>query len=433
MVAVVADQKREQLMTWSNRSGTRRGYERRGAMLVFVAVSMIALLGFLAMTLDVGSGNRQRRIAQTAADAAAIAGAAEIYREQIGSVIETAVHNEATRNGFTDGSSATTVVPYWPPASGPHTGDTRYVEVRITRNIPTIFARIWNFNSLNIGTRAVAGVGSYNTFCLYTLDPTGPASLNVQNGGELDTNCGVAVNSTHATAMDLNQSGNLDAGESGIGVAGGWDGNANKVTPAPVSPITPVPNPLDHVAMPAVGACTNTGLLTISADVTLSPGVYCGGIRITNKKVTLLAGEYIIRGGGFTVETGGEVSGSELTLINSIDPTNTYAFKPFDFGTGCKAKLSAQTGDVPLKGILLFGDPAGPADAVNTFACASDDPPELTGSLYFPNQTIFFNGSNSRTTVLGAVIAKNVDVKAKLTINMDTSGNSGLQRFALVE
>lgn len=424
-------------MKWSNRSETRRRSERRGAMLVFVAVSMVALLGFLAMTLDVGSGNRQRRIAQTAVDAAALAGAAEIYREKAGvvnaAVLEAAVHNEASRNGFTDGAQSTTVVPYWPPVSGPHAGDTRYVEVLITRNTPTIFARIWNFNSLNIGTRAVAGVGSYNTFCLFTLDPTGPSTLNVQNGGEVDVNCGVAVNSNHPTALDLNNSGVLDGGASGIGVVGGWDGNPSKVSPTPVSPITAVPNPLDHVVMPSVGACTTTGLVTITTDTTLSPGVYCGGIRVTNKVATLLPGEYIIRGGGFTVETGGEVTGSELILINSIDPTGFYGFKPFDFGTGCKAKLSAQTSNVPLKGIVLFGDPAGPDDAVNIFACASDDPPELTGSLYFPNQTILFSGSNSGTTVLGAVIAKKVDVKAKLTINMDPSGNSGLQRFALVE
>src|SRR5687767_10536496 len=54
--------------------------ERRGAMLVFIAVAGIVLMGFLAMTLDIGAGSRQRRIAQTAADAGAIGGGQEIYR-----------------------------------------------------------------------------------------------------------------------------------------------------------------------------------------------------------------------------------------------------------------------------------------------------------------------------------------------------------------
>ena len=55
--------------------------ERHGAMLVFVAVAGVVLMGFLAMTLDIGAGARQRRIAQTAADAGAIGGGQEILRK----------------------------------------------------------------------------------------------------------------------------------------------------------------------------------------------------------------------------------------------------------------------------------------------------------------------------------------------------------------
>jgi hypothetical protein len=137
-------------------------------------------------------------------------------------------------------------------------------------------------------------------------------------------------------------------------------------------------------------------------------------------------------GGGLSVQTSGVIIGSEVTLVNTIDSTGTYLFGPFTFGQGCKTTLSAPTsGD--LKGILMFQDPAAPANVTNTFACASDDGVELTGTLYFPTQKIYFNGSNSGTTIIGSVIAKNVEVSGKVDVVNQTSGNTALQRFTLVE
>src|SRR5690349_11099147 len=108
--------------------------ERRGAMVVRLAVVLVVLLGFLALTLDVGSGNRQRRIAQTAADAGAVAGAVELFRMQgIGGAHDSAVAaatREVVRNGFL----ATDIVspcPCNPPTSGPHAGDVNYIEVKL--------------------------------------------------------------------------------------------------------------------------------------------------------------------------------------------------------------------------------------------------------------------------------------------------------------
>jgi hypothetical protein len=399
---------------------------RRGAMLVFVAISMVALLGFLAMTLDVGAGGRQRRIAQTAADAGALGGAAEIERRQFGLVPASALA-EAVRNGF---DPADITVNY-PPATGPRAGNNSYVEVLVNKSIPTIFGSLFNIASLSVATRAVAGVGSYDLNCLYSLDPSAPAALNIANGGELTTNCGVIINSSSPDALETNSSGDFSAGGSGIAVAGGWTGNKTP-SPAPSIGTVAVPNPLDFVVMPTtVPACTSTGLVTVTKDTTLSPGVYCGGLYVDNKTATLSAGTYIFRGGGLEVR-GGYFNGAGVTLINSIDPTNTYAFKPIKFGNGCKAHLSAPTsGTYP--GILMFGDPAGPTGVTNTFACSSDVPPELTGALYFPTQKFLFDGSNSGTQLMGTIIAKQVEINGKVDIVMDTSGSTATKRKSLVE
>jgi hypothetical protein len=81
----------------------------------------------------------------------------------------------------------------------------------------------------------------------------------------------------------------------------------------------------------------------------------------------------------------------------------------------------------------MYQDPAAPADVQNVFACSSDTPPELTGSLYFPTQEFLFNGSNSGTTIQGTVVAKKVTVKAKVTIINETSSNTAIHRLSLVE
>ena len=405
--------------------------ERRGAMLVFIAVAGVVLMGFLAMTLDLGSGSRQRRIAQTAADAAAIGGGQEIFRNRPDLVPGSAVA-EAVRNGFTAGE--TTV--YFPPATGPYAGNTQYVEVIINKPTPTIFGSIFNVSSMNVQARGVAGVASYALNCVYSLDPTAASGLEVENGGELNTNCGVAINSSSSSGLELNSSGKVVATGSSIGVVGNYNGGGGSVaSPTPITGMIPLPNPLTGVTMPTVGPCTNATPLVVSGTQTISQGVYCGGITVGagggggGNKLILNPGVYILAGGGLTVESGGEIVGDGVTIINT---TGSYAFKPFDFGTGCKARLTAPTSGT-WKGIVLYQDPAAPSTPSSTFACASDDGNELTGTLYLPNSTITFDGSNSGTSILGSVIALQVIVSGKVDIINDTSGNNAAKRLSLVQ
>jgi hypothetical protein len=400
--------------------------ERTGAMLLFIAIAMVTMMGFLALTIDVGSGGRNRRIAQTAADAGAIGGAAELWKGNFG-LASGAALTEAVRNGFV----ASEVTVNYPPATGPHAGDNAYIEVLIDKTIPSIFGSFFNVASMNIHTRAVAGYGQHALNCIFSLDPDGAQAINVDNGGLLTTNCGISINSTNSHALDVNSSGQINTQGGGIAISGDWTGNKTP-SPAPATGSAPVINPLADLAMPTVGACTHTGLLSITVDTAITPGVYCGGLDVHSKKVTMSAGTYIFAGGGVHIANGGELVGAGVTLVNTIDPAGVYAFGVISFGNGCKTTLSAPTSGA-LKGIVMFGDPAGPANAVNSFACASDNPPELTGTLYFPTQTMLFDGSNSATAIVGSVIAKNVDVSGKITVLNEISGNTAIQRFTLVE
>jgi hypothetical protein len=418
--------------------------ERKGAMLVMVAVVLVVLLGFLAMTLDVGAGNRQRRLAQTAVDAGALAGAVELYRlEGLGGVHDSAVlaaRREVVRNGFLE-SDIVAPCPCNPPITGPHAGDINYIELVLAKSSSSIFGSVLGLSNINFGARGVGGAVPFALNCLVALDPSGSGAITVANGGSLSTtyevdgqtySCSIAVNSNSGSAIDVNSSGLLDAGTSSIGIVGGWDGNKTP-TPAPTTGTTAVVDPLaNKVSMPTISSCNTTNLPQIDKDTVLLPGVYCNGINVASKKTTLSPGIYYMAGGGFTAGTSADITGIGVTIVTTLDPTNTYAPKGINFSTGCKAQLQASTIGI-FKGILFYGDPAMPPNTPNKFSCASDDGPELTGILYFPNQSIEFDGSNSGTEISGAVIAQSVISSGKVTIQNDLSGTSAIRRPTLVE
>src|SRR2546422_931554 len=66
------------------RVGRRLRKQTRGQALVTMAVSMVVLLGFVGLAIDVGMLMVTRNEMQNAADAAALAGAGGMYKNQLG-------------------------------------------------------------------------------------------------------------------------------------------------------------------------------------------------------------------------------------------------------------------------------------------------------------------------------------------------------------
>src|SRR5580704_16649247 len=110
--------------------------------MVFTALSFTVLLGFLALATDVGILLNDKRVIQSAADCAAVAGAMELdYAIADGYATknagaQAAAKAAATTNGFTNGGNTTVTVNNGPSA-GPHAGSAAYVEVIIQQNEPT--------------------------------------------------------------------------------------------------------------------------------------------------------------------------------------------------------------------------------------------------------------------------------------------------------
>src|SRR5215831_2007675 len=153
--------------------------DEKGQTLVLTALCGSVLLGFMALALDVGVLYHQRRALQTAADAAALAGALDYLYTQSTSHASTAACNAATVNGFTgtcstgacnDGTS-TTICINTPPVNGPNssTSSGTFFEAILEKPTPTIFRA----GSVPVYARAVAGTPTNGQACIWLMRPNG--------------------------------------------------------------------------------------------------------------------------------------------------------------------------------------------------------------------------------------------------------------------
>ena len=117
--------------------------DERGQTILLVALSLPVLIGFIGIATDVGILFKDKRTMQTAADAAAIAGA--LNYNNGATAWKAAARAAATANGFTDTSNGIVVTtpdtPQWPTSN--YNGKPGYVEVTITKPESTIFLALF--------------------------------------------------------------------------------------------------------------------------------------------------------------------------------------------------------------------------------------------------------------------------------------------------
>ena len=115
----------------------------RGAVAVIVALGMIAIMLLLALVVDFGRVFAERADLQSAADAAALAGAQQFCGGS--SPIQTAV-DVGQENGRTIDPARVTVMP----------GADSYINVRVGEQLPLVFGGFAGIDSVALATQATA-------------------------------------------------------------------------------------------------------------------------------------------------------------------------------------------------------------------------------------------------------------------------------------
>jgi Flp pilus assembly protein TadG len=342
--------------------------EEEGQTLVLTVFCGAVLLGFLGLAVDAGVLFNARRQMQTAADAAAMAGATEMFYNGITNVT-TKAQAAATANGVDSAVAGNNVIVTTSPTLNPGgVACPSCVKVQLSKPNPTIFMATMSqwffkssqFNSINVSAMAVAGAPGSSSTCMYVMDPSASSSLWIHGAGDINApGCSVYVNSSDPNALCV--TGNAGKSDiSNIAVVGGQGskGNCKGDPGAPVYPGAGVQTPaIANQGMPA-DPTTNCKSVTTVASLSGSiagPGYgnyacytnSCttgkNGVEtctpVTLNSATLGAGIYVFESGvkitGATTIGGNSATGGATVVVakgayDSGTATTFYDYAPAD-------------------------------------------------------------------------------------------------------
>ena len=336
---------------------------------------------------------------QAVADAAAYAGALEkVYGSDKPTIIA-ASKLSATTNGF---PAAGTIQVNTPPASGPNTAK-KAVEVIVQQNLDRYFTAIFNSAPGPEKARAVALITDASKACMDALSKTAPkAALFSGSSTTKFVGCSVMANSVAADAIKLQGSAGLEVD---CLITVGGVSLANPVKTVCASPLThqlPAADPFSDLTAPTPSnGCQNT------KKATLSPGTYCSGLSLSGN-VTLSPGVYYVEGGDFKINANAAVVGSGVTIYLAGSAR-------VSMNGNASVNLSAPTSG-SYSGVLFFGDRTS-TGLQSTFNGTADS--LLTGAIYFPTQQVNYLGNFSGIGGCTQVVADTFQWSGNATVNQD--------------
>lgn len=343
-----------------------------GAVFVQVALVMMGVSGMAGLAIDVGHWYSTQRTMQTAADAAAAAGAYEALWGGDTNAIAAAALAAAARNGY-DAASVTVNPGYGTPDA---------VEVAVRASAPGMFsALVMGKGSLDIAARSVAGRVNGEPICILTLGSTGANSIHLKDNTALTaTGCMVQSNSSDPSAIDASGTSSLTA--AAIATVGGVMGGLS-LSPSAETGVGAIADPLAYLNPPAaaLGTCDEhpTTVVIPAGTAPLTEGVYCGGISVLDgADVTFSPGIYVIRDGALTTAGASSIHGEGVGFyLTGIGATVNVG------GSGTVDFSAPVAGD--MAGIVFFQGPDAPAGAISGFA---GHDLRFEGALYFPDQRL---------------------------------------------
>jgi hypothetical protein len=402
----------------SGEAVVKKQQRESGQALVAATFGLVVLLGAAGLAIDVGYLRYQRRLQQSAADSAALAGAAE---SASGNALVAAT-NDTALNGFTDGTTRAdgyhvqvnvdTAFPF-----GAATG----VQVQVQVTHPTFFMRIFGVNTADVSTSAVALLSSTKN-CVYALNGFGVALNN--SGAVTAAGCGVVDNS------DLLNTGSITANS--VSVHGTVTGLLSAITG-----IVQAGDPLFRLTPPPSGGggCTDgtitgtTGTAPPSNPPALGPGKYCSITVTGNVNVMLNPGTYTItQAGGLSLNGNGTVTGTGVTIYlrRNAGPVAINTLP----GANETLLLQAPTTGA-LAGILFYQNPGNVLPAIIDGKGTS----RLEGALYFPGALL--NLANTGTLAAYTIaVANSLSLSGTVKFGSDFSslpGGSPIKNAVLVE
>jgi hypothetical protein len=421
--------------------------EPRGQVLVIVAIAFTAMVMLLAVLFDGANGMVTRRDMQDAGDAAALAGANVV---QVGSPRGCS----ATPGGPPRTSVAQAVrdslasnLPWLDVSTAVITCPAGYDNQAVAVNLETVADRFFGGiigSDITVATRSAAANQflSISRYSVVQLDPgnqgwpngrRGCPSVLLSGGPTVKLEATMQVNSSCTTANGGALSTNGNGGSltmtngSPIRLVGGYAAGAMTISPAPVTGVKAIGDPLAHLPPIDTAAMTTGGSATrvVLSNETrvLLPGVYQGGIELRNTSVALLRpGIYVIAGGGFQIG-----SQAKVLAVSSAVTTPNLA----DWGSDCP---------IDACGVLIYNTSGATGmgeisvAAGSTLKLRAYDPDAMSGADPDFENVLIWQDANPKPTIsyeqpiVQLKGGGNVDIRGTVyapSAKVEMGGNSG--------
>ena len=433
---------------------------RRGQALIMIALSCLVIFGIVGLVVDLGWARYRKQAAQAAAESAALAAASAAASSSscaptcAGSVACQAATNcptsissppsnnllagcmYASTNGFkASGNQIVTIAGNvtTPPVSGvtvPY-----WVSVSVSESMPQLFSSVFGHSYLTSGAHVTAAVlpSTSSGGCIYVLQSTGSSVTN-SGSALLQSGCGIYVNSSNSAAVLMSGSATIKTtGTARTNIVGNWlaSGGAT-ITPAPNLGVTAQADPFASMPAPTVGSCTYNSPVVVTANTTLYPGTYCGGIITSGTETITLSssggsgsipGLYIIKS-GITESGTPTFNGSGVTLYFSSGGITGSGSGVFN--------LSAPTSGT-YQGVAIFEDRSDTSGITLSGSTGS----QVNGLVYMPKGNLTYSGYSGTSGVVSTLVVNAITFSGTSYIQQAATtsygGGTGTCPVALIE
>ena len=379
----------------------KKDHFEQGQALILIALALVGIVAIAGLVVDGGRAFLDRRNAQNAADAAALASA--YARLKGGQSMVSAALSSAAENGYNNDGVTNVVALYSPPRDGPHANDVEYIQVIITSHLDTYFARVIGRNQITNNVQATARTKQSEIKALLdgravvSLAPTsncfnrlsfwvhGEATLDISGGG-------IFVNSNNQSCALIQQgSGSLRLDEGyTIDVVGNASIQKTRLlTPQVTAGSAPIPYPPPFF-MPKFG-CSKEAEVSLDGT-SMSSGSW--GDAFPPPGVTHLDGGVYCLDEGMNIT--GDLEGHNVTFKIQDGEVR--------FSHTANIILDApNAGD--HKGLLIFV----PMDNHNKVVLNGGSGSSIKGTILAPASPVLIKGMESRTGFHSQIIGYTIE------------------------
>jgi Flp pilus assembly protein TadG len=275
---------------------------------------------------------------------------------------------------------------------------------------PRSYFPIFQANMSELTASATARLsGKGGNICMIGLSPTAMSTLLLRSRARITAEtCAIYSNSKSHASMTVASTAEVSAEL--ICVAGGYMGGAKRkkdeesdLRNTTLEDCTPVDDPLALRITPEFESCDYNNV-EVTGNMSLDPGVYCGGLIVDGGIATLKEGEYIITEGPLMVTNNGTLKGDYVGFYLAGEDAKIQ----FDYSANIDVSAPR---DGRMTGLLFYSSPYEPMietgrvpdQALEAQRIAdgrkwadhtirSDNARRLVGTIYLPNGKLLIDG-----------------------------------------